>query len=156
MDSNEKLNMRTSIINHRLRRLILATLLSALVAGCGSGTIGSSGGSLSGDTLTGGGIGDGGSVSAGSDSQVYLAWNKHPDPSTTGYLVLYGSAPDTATTVLTDLSIVTPGFDLQAPSVTYLAWANLGLHPGDNVCFRIRAYNPDGLSDPSPGVCTTV
>ena len=116
----------------------------------------SSGNSLSGNTLTGGGIGNGGSGSAGSDSQVYLAWNKHPDPSATGYLVLYGSAPDTATTVLTDLPIVTPGFDPLAPSVTYLAWANLGLRPGDNVCFRIRTYNPDGLSDPSPGVCTTV
>lgn len=150
MDSNAKLNMRTSITNQPLRRLLLAMLLSALVAGCGSGTIGSSGSSLAGDTLVGG---DG---SAGSDSQVYLAWKTHPDPSATGYLVLYGPTADTATTVLTDLSIVTPGFDPQAPSVTYLASANLGLRPGDNVCFRIRAYNPDGLSDPSPGVCTTV
>jgi hypothetical protein len=55
MDSEMKMNMRTSITNQTLRRLLFATLLSALVAGCGSGTISSTGSSLSGDTLVGGG-----------------------------------------------------------------------------------------------------
>jgi len=60
MDSEMKMNMRTSILNQTLRRLLLATLLSALVAGCGSGSISSTGSSLSGDTLIGGGgTGDG-------------------------------------------------------------------------------------------------
>lgn len=66
MDSEVRLNMRTLITNQPLRRLVLVALLSALVAGCGSGTIsssnfnGSSGGSPGGDTLTGGGGGTGG------------------------------------------------------------------------------------------------
>jgi len=63
--------MRTSITNQPLRRLVLAALLSALVAGCGSGTIsssnfnGGSGGSPGGDTLTGGGTGGGGGGGGG-------------------------------------------------------------------------------------------
>lgn len=55
MDSEMKMNMRTANTNQTLRRLLLAALLSALVAGCGSGTISSNGSSLSGDTLIGGG-----------------------------------------------------------------------------------------------------
>ena len=64
MDSEMKMNMRTSITNQTLRRLLLATLLSVLVAGCGSGTISSTGSSLSGDTLIGGG-GTGGGTGTG-------------------------------------------------------------------------------------------
>lgn len=148
-DSELRLNMRTSITNQPLRRLLLATLLSALVAGCGSGSISGSNGSLAGDTLVGGG-------GTSTDPQLYLGWKANPDPSTTGYLVLYGPTTDTATTVIADVPIVTAGFDPQAPSVSYRAWGDLGLHPGDTVCFRLRAYNQDGVSDPTLGTCTTV
>jgi len=67
MDSEMKMNMRASITNQTLRRLLVATLLSALVAGCGSGTISSTGSSLSGDTLVGGG-GTGGGTGTGTDT----------------------------------------------------------------------------------------
>ena len=64
-----KMNMRTSITNQTLRRLLVATLLSALVAGCGSGTISSNGSSLSGDTLIGGG-GTGGGTGTGTGTDT--------------------------------------------------------------------------------------
>ena len=151
------MNKRTPNTSQPLRRLLLAILLSAFVAGCGSGTIS---GNFNGDGGGGGGGGSGGGGGGGgggdTDSQLYLAWNANPDPSTTGYLVLYGPTTDTATTVIADVPIVTAGFDPQAPSVSYRTWEDLGLHPGDTVCFRLRAYNQDGVSDPTSGTCIQV
>jgi hypothetical protein len=121
----------------------------------GGGT--TSGGDTSGDT-SGNTSGDttGGGTSTNTNSQLYLAWKSNPDPSVTGYRVLFGPTVGTATTVISDLPTGTPGFDPQAPSKSYGTWTDLGLHAGDTACFRIQAYNQDGLSDPTPGVCTQV
>ncbi len=89
------------------------------------------------------------------DVTLHLAWNPHPDQTVTGYLVYYGPALDTTTMVVSDLS-VNSGLDVQAPFAQYKAWGDLRLRAGDDICFRIKAYNSDGESGLSPGVCARI
>ena len=117
-----------------IRRSAAAVLVIVALTGCG------------------GGLG-GGSAPTGS---IHVAWQPHPDPTVTGYVIYYGPSIPAATTVASDRPITSPGFDPQAPSVTYDPVTNLGLRPGDTVCFRLKAYNSDGESDFSQGTCTTV
>jgi hypothetical protein len=153
MEGNEvRLNRYTSIARQTLPRLVLAGIVSALLAGCGSGTMNNS--NLTGTVGSGSivGVTPGGSTS----STVYVAWKPTPDQTVTGYQVYYGPTLDSATTLASDVAITSSGFDPQAPSVSYRTWEDLGLHTGDTVCFRLRAYNPDGVSDPTSGICTQV
>ncbi len=85
-----------------------------------------------------------------------LAWLPHPDETVAGYIVYYGPNIDTVTQVASNLSVGSPNFNPQAPAVQYNAEIDLRLQPGDTVCFRLKAYNVDGLSDYSPGVCTLI
>jgi len=98
----------------------------------------------------GGGLGSGGSHS------IHVAWQPHPDPSVTGYVIYYGPNIAEANTVASNQPIDSLGFNPQAPSVSFEPVANLGLQPGDTVCFRLKAYNPDGESGFSSGSCTKV
>ena len=77
-------------------------------------------------------------------TQLHLSWLPHPDETTTGYLVHYGPTLDTTTVVISDLPVNSSNFDPQNPSVEYSAWDDLRLRTGDNACFRLKAYNPDG------------
>lgn len=150
-----RLDRLTSITRIALPRLILASLLSALLAGCGGGSMNNSSftgtvggnGSIVGTTPSGG---------TSSSSIVYVAWNPTTDSTVTGYQVFYGPTLDAATTLASSVAIAASGFNPQAPSVSYRTWEDLGLHAGDSVCFRLRAYNPDGVSDPTAGTCTQV
>ncbi len=89
------------------------------------------------------------------DVTLHLAWNPHPDQTVTGYLVYYGPALDATTMVVSDLS-VNSGLNMQAPFAQYKAWADLRLRAGDDICFRIKAYNSDGESELSSGVCARI
>jgi hypothetical protein len=73
-----------------------------------------------------------------------------------GYVVAYGPTPDTATQQISDIKAFSGGFDFTAPSLQYSSWYDLGLQPGDNVCFKVRAYNADGQSDWSAPVCSVI
>ena len=64
-----------------------------------------------------------------------------------GYIVHTGPTPETASAVIT----VTPN-----PSVEYDTMSDLGLKPGDQSCFRIKAYNIEGESGFSDAVCYLV
>lgn len=77
---------------------------------------------------------------------IFLAWRAHPDQSVTGYLVFYGATLPTATKLVDDVTNTNARF----------FWAVLGVSKGANVCFRLKAYNNDGASDFSPGVCARV
>lgn len=118
---------------HGVRSIAIMACTLTFLAACGGGGLGNSG-----------------------PQGVFFAWQPHPDPSVTGYMVYYGPSIDTATTVASNQPVDGPGFDPQAPSVTYDPAADLGLHAGDTVCFRLKAYNSDGESGFSPGTCTTV
>ncbi|OYV76060.1 MAG: hypothetical protein B7Z66_10205 [Chromatiales bacterium 21-64-14] len=81
-----------------------------------------------------------------------LAW----DPSAQavqGYRVYYGSTATTATQRVTDLTTGSTGFNASAPSVKFNAWNDLRLRTGDQVCFRVTAYNNTGESGYSAPVC---
>ena len=98
-----------------------------------------------------------GSRSAGVpvSQQVTLQWS----PSSghvNGYLVYYGPTANMASAQISDLSVSSPGFNPQAPSVQYDTWRDLNALPGDNICFRIRAYGATGLSAWSSAVCSGV
>ena len=90
------------------------------------------------------------------DTTMHVAWFPHPDASVTGYNIYFGPTADTATTLTANLPIDSPGFDPQVPSVEFNLLTDLRLERGEIVCFRLRAYNPDGLSGWSPGICSTV
>jgi hypothetical protein len=120
---------------------LLAAAGILLVDGCGTSLVG---------PLTAG------ASSSLATGNIYVAWQPHPDPTVTGYVIYYGPSVTEATTIASNQPVNSPNFDPQAPSVSYDAAANLGLHTGDTVCFRLRAYNPDGESDFTAGTCTTV
>lgn len=90
------------------------------------------------------------------DVELFLAWLPNPDETVTGYLVYYGPTLDSTTMVISDLSVNSDKFDLQAPSVTYKAWDDLRLRSNDSICFRLKAYNSDGESELSRGVCARI
>lgn len=103
------------------------------------------------------GIG-GGSVNNGGGSKprkLTLQWIPSPG-RVSGYLVFYGSAPSMASAQISDIPVNMPGFNPQAPSMQYDAWRDLNARPGDNVCFRVRAYDSTGLSAWSAPVCSGV
>lgn len=107
---------------------------------------------------------------AGSASQVYaplapgaatdvvlqLSWQPNADP-VAGYRVYFGTSESSATNMLSDISTANRALNSQAPSVTYNAGRDLGLDPGSEACFRLRAYNSTGtLSEWSQAACTTI
>lgn len=94
-----------------------------------------------------------GVVTEDSDSnKVTLTWNPAPT-DTLGYIVYYGTTANNVTNQLLDIPVSANGFDPQAPKTEFDVRNDLHLASGDNVCFSLRAYNNEGLSEPSPAVC---
>lgn len=90
------------------------------------------------------------------DVVLQLSWQPNPDP-VAGYRVYFGTTADDATAQLTDIAIANRALNSQAPSVTYNAGRDLGLDPGSQACFRLRAYNSEGvLSGWSQPACTSI
>lgn len=83
------------------------------------------------------------STSPGSDKMLALAWYSNPG-DILGYIVYYGSSPEAATVIASETS---------GTSVVYSTKLDLGLDPGDSVCFRLKAFNFAGLSDFSGAAC---
>lgn len=77
---------------------------------------------------------------------IALSWQPTPG-QIDGYLVHTGPSPELATSVISVTS---------ATSVEFDAVTDLGLNPGDQSCFRIKAYNSEGQSGFSEAVCYTV
>jgi hypothetical protein len=92
----------------------------------------------------------------GSANSLYLAWAAHPDPTISGYLVYFGPTQDSATQVVSDLSVASNEINPQAPSVSYHIFNDLRLRTGDTACFKLAAYNQDGISDATIGSCVTI
>lgn len=91
------------------------------------------------------------------ESLLQLAWQPNSDGVVAGYRVYYGPTGDEATTQASDLSLAAANFNAQAPAVVYNAQRDLGLIAGQNVCFRLRAYNGQGaLSAWSTPVCASI
>ena len=90
--------------------------------------------------------GTGTTSGSGEDTLLSLAWNPNSD-NVLGYIVYYGSTPETAINIASETSTA---------SERLMRKTDLGLNPGDNVCFRLKAYNGLALSDFSAAACGTV
>ena len=73
-----------------------------------------------------------------------INWSPYPE-SVSGYLVYYGSTPETTTTLASDVPSDASNFDASAPSISYQPLQDLGLSTGETVCFRIQAYDTAGV-----------
>ena len=134
-------------------RLLVVMGVVAVVAAC-SGTESSSGtGSSSSDVSGQAPL----PAFAPGESLLQLAWQPNNDGIVAGYRVYYGPTGDEATTQASDLTLDGASFNAQAPAVVYNAQRDLGLVAGQNVCFRLRAYNSQGALSPwSAPVCGSV
>ena len=79
------------------------------------------------------------------DAPLFLNWNSNT--GIVGYVVYYGATPETAINVASETATT---------SVRLMRDTDLGLNPGDNVCFRLKAYDGQTLSDFSAAACGTV
>lgn len=80
-----------------------------------------------------------------SESLITLSWIPLPDTTLT-YIVYFGDSPTTADTVASETQASEAVFHL----------TDLGLQPGDTLCFRLRARNDLGMSGFSEPVCSIV
>ena len=90
---------------------------------------------------------------------ITLTWDPDPDASITGFRLYMGATDDfTMMTLAENIVNTQAGFDPTAPLVKYDAWTDLHLRLGDNVCFRLTAYDAtDSLeSTPSDAACAEV
>ena len=94
-----------------------------------------------------------GKFKSGSSAEqtLYLGWNQNPDASVIGYRVFFGRTLDPMGMIMVR-DIVDP----LTTSATFLSYTDLQLVDGDQACFRIKAYNTDGESPFSDGVCATL
>lgn len=70
-----------------------------------------------------------------------------------GYDVYYGRTSNPAKMQVLPQ---TPGLDLRSPAVELDVLRDLGALPGQQVCFRIRAYNRVAQSPLSPAMCSII
>jgi len=70
---------------------------------------------------------------------IRVTWPPYPGTAS-GYIIYYGPTSTTATNLASDVPIGTANFNPAAPSVSYQA-QDLGLSPGNAVCFQIFAYD---------------
>ncbi|MBI3897694.1 MAG: hypothetical protein HY308_05275 [Gammaproteobacteria bacterium] len=122
---------------------VVAAVVAALIAGCGNSTSGSTAGEAAAGKAK---------LSA---TQLDLKWNPNTD-TITGYLVYYGRSSDDTPTLLSDISLDSPGFNPKTPSVSYIAERDLSLTTGDFVCFRLKAYARGLESAFSESTCGTI
>ena len=99
-----------------------------------------------GDTATGNVVVDVVCADCNETPNITLRWTAIPG-DVDGYRVFFGGTPTTADN---------PVSDVTTNAVTFNAGANLGLRFGDEVCFRVKAYNARGESDFSSAVCETL
>jgi hypothetical protein len=118
-------------------------------------------GQSSGDDSSGGesdnnGDSNNGEADTGESSgkKVILSWDPSP-VSVLGYIVYYGATPETASQQAATLSVDLGTIDALDPNWPCDLKEDLGVLPGERVCFRVKAYDGSQLSDYSEAVCTT-
>ena len=91
-------------------------------------------------------------------TSIKLAWDPNaPSENVLGYRLYLGATEDpTGMAMVDEIEIDQAGFDATMPSIGYDAWADFHLRLGDNVCFRMTAFNAAGESDFSNAACEVV
>lgn len=90
-----------------------------------------------------------------SDGLVTLQWNPNPQ-NITGYIVDFGPTANEVTQLASVMYNNSGDYNPQSPFVQLDVVNDLGLEPGENVCFTIKAFNAGGVSAPSEAICSTV
>ncbi len=90
------------------------------------------------------------------NTTAHLVWLPHPDTNVMGYNVYVDPTLDVATTLVSNLPVDSQALNALTPSVEYNVLVDLRFRLGDYACFRRGAYNADGLSEPTSGVCTAI
>jgi hypothetical protein len=86
---------------------------------------------------------------------VTVFWR--PNPGTVdGYIVYFGPSVNAVNEETSDIKAFAGNFDPSSPLIQYDSWFDLGLAPGDQACFKVRAYNADGISDWSAPACSLI
>lgn len=83
--------------------------------------------------------------------RISLSWYTNPDP-VNGYQVFKGMTPD-ANKMTTVLKMQPQNGNRQTVSWTL---EELGVAQGQQVCFRVKAFNSVGTSEFSKAICTTL
>jgi hypothetical protein len=86
---------------------------------------------------------------------VALSWIPSVSGSDSGYLVYFGPAANNVKNLAFDLSAAT-GLNPDAPYIELSTTKDLQLNPGDNVCFKIRAYTSSQVSNKSTAACGVI
>jgi len=94
----------------------------------------------------------GANAEAATARAVTLKWAPNAQP-VTGYEVHYGK---TAAPTRMRLLANPTNLNLAAPSVQFNVLRDLGALPGQEVCFRVKAYSNTGKSAFSNAVCATI
>lgn len=89
-----------------------------------------------------------------SDPLITLSWNPIADKSVIGFSVYTGPSAITASNQQTLLSTALKTVDLKAPQYQARLLSDLGVESGKQVCFRVKSYDGNTLSDYSEAVCT--
>lgn len=87
------------------------------------------------------------------DTLIELSWMHSLDP-VEGYIVYRGPTRDAVPTRFVERSRA--ALDPQAPSIVFNAGTDLGLQPGDSVCFWLSAYIDDRESELSAPECADI
>jgi hypothetical protein len=85
--------------------------------------------------------------------KVILNWDPSP-VSLLGYYIYYGATPETASQQVATLSVDLGTIDALDPKWSCDLKNDLGVLPGKQVCFRVKAYDGFQLSDYSEAACT--
>lgn len=100
---------------------------------------------------------DGASPAPEPVANVVLTLTWEPNPGTVdGYIVYFGPSANAVNEETTDIKAFAGSFDPDSPLIRYDSWFDLGLSPGDQACFKLRAYNSSGISDWSSPVCGVI
>jgi hypothetical protein len=105
-----------------------------------------------GDNSDESGQGGAGSTQYVANTVITLTWKPSPG-AVDGYIVYFGPSANAVSVETTVIRAFAGSFDPDAPLIHYDSWFDLGLEPGDQACFKVRAYNADGISDWSAPVC---
>jgi len=86
------------------------------------------------------------------DVLVTLTWSPNSD-DVLGYAVYFGPSDEDANQLATILPLTSNLLNPESPSIQYHLGSDLGLVQGNDVCFRLKAYNEFGFSDFSGVAC---
>ncbi len=89
----------------------------------------------------------------GGPTKLTLTWEPSPEPVVIGYHVYYDATPDRHRMELLTIPAI---LNLATPSIEFDILRDLGALPGQDVCFRVKAYSLVSESDLSQEVCAII